>query len=67
MKTPFCQVELVLSLDTVLDERTLKDVYQQGFSCVPVSADRDNKNLIVGILLAKSLIGVVPSDLTIWE
>ena len=54
-------------MDTILDEDKINQIRSEGFSRIPVSSDRDNKHRIVGILLAKSLIGLPPSDLTIGD
>lgn len=67
MKTQFEKIHLILSMDTILDEDKINQIRSEGFSRIPVSSDRDNKHRIVGILLAKSLIGLPPSDLTIGD
>jgi CBS domain containing-hemolysin-like protein len=67
LKTPFEKINSILSMDTILDEDKINQIRSEGFSRIPVSSDRDNKNMIIGILLAKSLIGLPPSDLTIFD
>ncbi len=67
MKTPFEKINLILSMDTILDEDKILQIRSEGFSRIPVASDKDNKHRIVGVLLAKSLIGLPPSDLTIFD
>jgi CBS domain containing-hemolysin-like protein len=50
-----------ISWDTILDENELDRIRDDKFSRIPV-IENDNKNIVVGILLAKSLIGVKPGS-----
>lgn len=64
MKTPIEKVK-TLSMDTILDDDRIQQIKNMGFSRIPISFDRENFNKIIGVLLAKSLIGLAPSDKTI--
>ena len=50
-----------ISWDTKLDEFELNRIREDKFSRIPVIENK-NKNIVVGILLAKSLIGVEPGS-----
>jgi CBS domain containing-hemolysin-like protein len=63
--TDIGQVEC-LTADTVMNADAFKRIKQIGFSRIPV-VRTDNHKQIVGILMAKSLIGVSPSEYTIRD
>ena len=52
-------------MDTILDDDRIQQIKQMGFSRIPITFDKDNSNKIIGVLLAKSLIGLAPSDKSI--
>ena len=39
MKTPFEKINLILAMDTILDEDKIRQIRNEGFSRIPVSAD----------------------------
>jgi CBS domain containing-hemolysin-like protein len=49
-----------------MNKETLKKIKAIGFSRIPIIHDVENK-WVIGILMAKSLIGVDPSDLTLRD
>lgn len=53
-------------MDVVMNEETFKKIREIGFSRIPIIYDSENK-WVIGILMAKSLIGVGPSDKTLRE
>lgn len=55
--SPIKKMTQTVTMETVLDVDTLAKILSNGYSRIPVLKD-GNRNLIVGILLAKSLIGV---------
>jgi hypothetical protein len=54
------KVTYMVSMDTVVDEAMLQQVMRVGFSRIPICKN-GNRNLIIGILLTKSLLGVDPN------
>ena len=54
-----------ISVDTVLDGENLERIRNIGFSRIPLILSTEHP-YVVGILMAKSLIGTVPSENTIW-
>lgn len=56
----------MLTLDTVLDLDRLFKINDDGFSRIPISFAND-KNIICGVLLAKSLVGYVVKGQTIRQ
>ena len=52
-----------LSNDRVLDFRTIKEIYESGFSRIPIY-EEGNKNEIVGILYVRDLAFLDPDDQT---
>lgn len=55
-----------LSIETVMNKRNLLRIRNIGFSRIPLIMSDENP-LIVGILMAKSLIGLEPSDTTLRD
>lgn len=55
--SPIKKIDYMITMETVLDEATLDKILNNGYSRIPVIKD-GNKHLIIGILLAKSLIGL---------
>lgn len=51
------KVDLTVGMDTVLNQEMLDRILTNGYSRIPVLKD-GNPSLAIGILLAKSLIGV---------
>lgn len=58
MMTHKSKVNLHVALDDVLDEDLVYRLRENGFTRVPIVFSHDHKNLVVGILLIKSLIGL---------
>lgn len=56
--TKIDRVKYTLTMDRVMDTKTLKEIKINGFSRVPIIHD----DVIIGILLTKSLIGIDPSQ-----
>lgn len=46
----------IFTLETVLNKATLDEIKKTGFSRIPISLNAE-KNVLIGILLAKSLVG----------
>lgn len=59
--SPIKKIDYMITMDTVLDEATLEKIFKNGYSRIPVIKD-GNQHLIIGILLAKSLIGLDGSE-----
>ena len=57
--TSISKVRFTLTMETILNEEMLIRIKQNGFSRIPIIKDGDN-NLIVAVLLTKSLIGLDP-------
>jgi len=53
----------MLQADQVLDFKTMSNIFQMGYSRIPVYED-DDKNKIVGLLFTKDLILIDPEDCT---
>jgi metal transporter CNNM len=51
----------IMSMDTVLDEKTMDLILSQGFSRIPIHSP-DNRENFVGMLLVKMLITYDPED-----
>ena len=47
-----------LSVDRVLDLELLNEIKHKNYSRIPIYSGEKSKNLIIGVLLVKSLIGI---------
>lgn len=55
--TSIAKVNFTIEMDTVLSQDVLKKIRDVGYSRIPIIMN-GNKNLIIAILLSKSLIGL---------
>ena len=49
-------------LSTIIDTETLKSIHNLGFSRLTIALSEENPDIIVGVLLVKSLITVERRD-----
>lgn len=59
LATPFEKVE-ILYLDTILDEDCLNAIKAHGFSRIPIAYNQQYSKSLIGIVMAKSFIGLIP-------
>ena len=59
---PYDNVKYVIDLDTPITNEELIKIRKDGYSRKPVVLNKENRHLVIGVLLTKSLIGIDGSE-----